>query len=82
MTLPPSTEEVWTFARRDERLSLRRKRDALAGYVLIETQTGMMDRTYFFAELAALEQFQTDYHQTLIRAGWRLIEFSGTGFGS
>lgn len=65
---------VWTFARRDERIQLRRQ-ETPEGALLVVTENGT-PRSYFFSDPTRLIAFQSDMEGFLVRTGWVLHEFS------
>ena len=67
-------DQVWTFARGSQRLTLRRQQ-AEGGIVLIVTENGT-PRSYFFDEITKLTTFQVDMEAFLIGSGWSFIAFS------
>jgi hypothetical protein len=75
------SDPMWTFARRDERVRLRREPTA-DGLLLVVDENGS-PRSYFFNDLDSLIAFQSDMEAFLVRTGWSLLEFSPdrrTGF--
>ena len=67
-------DPVWTFARREERLSLRRQ-ETEEGFLLVVTENGT-PRSYFFDEITKLTTFQVDMEAFLIGSGWSFVAFS------
>jgi hypothetical protein len=67
-------DQVWTFARGSQRLTLRRQQ-AEGGIVLVVTENGTA-RSYFFDEITKLTTFQVDMEAFLIGSGWSFIAFS------
>ena len=67
-------DQVWTFARGSQRLTLRRQQ-AEGGILLIVMENGT-SRSYFFEEITKLTTFQVDMEAFLIGSGWSFIAFS------
>lgn len=67
-------DPVWTFARREERLSLRRQ-ETEEGFLLVVTENGT-PRSYFFSDVARLTTFQADMEAFLVQSGWTFETFS------
>jgi hypothetical protein len=67
-------DPVWTFARGDQQLTLRRQTTE-AGVLLVVTENGT-PRSYFFDELSKLTTFQVDMEAFLIGSGWSFVSFS------
>ena len=66
-------EEIWTFARDERQLEIRRTQNE-EGFLLGIVGDGA-PRTYFFAELARLRVFQSDLEKFLLGTGWSFIGF-------
>ena len=66
-------EEIWTFARDERQLEIRRTQNE-EGFLLGIVGDGA-PRTYFFAELARLRLFQSDLEKFLLGTGWAFIGF-------
>lgn len=66
-------EEIWTFARDERQLEIRRTRNE-EGFLLGIVGDGS-PRTYFFAELPRLQVFQADLEKFLLGTGWTFIGF-------
>jgi hypothetical protein len=67
-------EQVWSFSRNGELLEIKRT-PATDGFLLGVNGDGP-PRTYFFAELPRLEQFQADFEKFLLGTGWTFLGFS------
>jgi hypothetical protein len=67
-------DQVWTFARGSQRLTLRRQQ-AEGGILLVVTENGA-SRSYFFDEITKLTTFQVDMEAFLIGSGWSFVAFS------
>jgi hypothetical protein len=67
-------EQIWSFSRNDELLEIRRT-PTTDGFLLGVKGDGP-PRTYFFAELGRLEQFQADFEKFLLGTGWLFLAFS------
>ena len=67
-------EQVWTFTRGAEHLEIRRNA-ATDGFLLGVIGDGT-PRSYRFAELEKLEQFQADFEKFLVATGWGFIAFA------
>jgi hypothetical protein len=67
-------DQIWTFARHDQRLELRRRHtpDGL----LFEIHGDGPTRSYPFANLDALVPFHRDMEWFLLRTGWSLVGYS------
>jgi hypothetical protein len=67
-------EQVWSFSRNGELLEIKRT-PTTDGFLLGVNGDGP-PRTYFFAELPRLEQFQADFEKFLLGTGWNFLGFS------
>ena len=67
-------EQIWTFSRNGEQLEIRRT-PTTDGFLLGVTGDGP-PRSYFFAELPRLEQFQADFEKFLLGTGWTFLKFA------
>ncbi|HUR34882.1 MAG TPA: hypothetical protein VM032_13865 [Vicinamibacterales bacterium] len=67
-------EQIWSFARNGELLEIRRS-PTTDGFLLGVNGDGP-PRTYFFAELPRLVQFQADFEKFLLGTGWTFVAFS------
>ena len=67
-------EQVWSFSRNGELLEIKRT-PTTEGFLLGVNGDGP-PRTYFFAELPRLEQFQADFEKFLLGTGWTFLGFS------
>lgn len=67
-------EQVWIFARGDERLCLRRTSDGQRCFLGVD---GVGDpRAYEFPDIDALQRFQEDFEKLLLGTGWTFVSFS------
>lgn len=66
---------IWTFARRDDRLTIQRERTAQGEYQLLVIQNGS-PRTFVFSGFDRLVSFQSDMESFLVRTGWSLAAFT------
>ena len=64
----------WIFARRDERLVLRRE-EVAEGVNLVVIGSGV-PRVYPFTDIDRLIKFQSDMEAFLLRTGWHFSEFT------
>jgi hypothetical protein len=69
-----SSDSVWTFGRREERVRLRR--EATTGGLLLVVEENGAPRSYFFNDATSLVAFQSDMEAFLVRTGWSLLEFA------
>ena len=67
-------EQIWSFSRSGELLEIKRSRTT-DGFLLGVNGDGP-PRTYFFAQLPRLEQFQADFEKFLLGTGWTFLAFS------
>jgi hypothetical protein len=67
-------EQIWSFSRSGELLEIKRN-ETTDGYLLGVNGDGP-PRSYFFGELARLEQFQADFEKFLLGTGWTFVGFS------
>ena len=67
-------ERFWTFSRNGEPLEIRRT-PTTDGF-LLGIQGDGPPRSYFFAELPRLEQFQADFEKFLLGTGWTFVAYS------
>jgi hypothetical protein len=67
-------EQIWSFSRNGELLEIKRT-PTTDGFLLGVNGDGP-PRTYFFAELQRLEQFQADFEKFLLGTGWMFLAFS------
>jgi hypothetical protein len=67
-------EQVWTFARNGELLEVRRA--AVEDGFLLGIAGDGPPRTYFFANIARLVEFQSDFEKFLLGTGWSFLAFS------
>jgi hypothetical protein len=67
-------EQFWTFSRNGQPLEIRRT-PTDEGFVL-GVQGDGPPRSYFFAELERLEQFQADFEKFLVATGWTFVAYS------
>ena len=67
-------EQIWSFSRNGELLEIKRT-PTTDGFLLGVNGDGP-PRTYFFAELPRLEQFQADFEKFLLGTGWTFLGFS------
>ena len=66
-------EQIWTFVRGDELLHITRS-PADGGTMLTISGDGA-PRSYFFADPARLQQFQSDFEKFLLGTGWLFKSF-------
>jgi hypothetical protein len=66
---------VWTYARGNDRLHLKRARTE-CGVLLIETYPGAPRRSHFFANLRDLMTFQESLSRYIEEQGWSLVNFA------
>jgi hypothetical protein len=69
------TQRVWTFERATERLIVRRRDEADAFTVEIESHEGG-PRVHRFEHEDKLLEFQNDLQYMLVHSGWTLVKFS------
>jgi hypothetical protein len=69
------TRQVWTFERAAERLVVRRRDEAGAFAVEIESNDGG-PRLHRFEDEDKLLEFQSDLQYMLVHSGWTLLTFS------
>jgi hypothetical protein len=77
MNTPISTvvdEQIWTFSRNGEALEVTRA-EAEDGFLLAVRGDGP-PRTYFFADMTRLVQFQSDFEKFLLGTGWSFVGFA------
>ena len=67
-------EQTWSFSRGGELLEVKRSRTD-EGYLLSVNGDGA-PRTYFFADLERLDQFQADFEKFLLGTGWLFIAYA------
>src|SRR5580765_661247 len=67
--------QVWTFERAAERLIVRRRAEAEAFAVEIESSDGV-PRVHRFEEEDKFLEFQYDLQYMLVHSGWTLVEFA------
>jgi hypothetical protein len=67
-------EQIWSFSRNEELLEV--KRTATDEGFLLGVNGDGPPRTYFFAELSRLEQFQADFEKFLLGTGWTFLAYS------
>ena len=67
-------DQIWSFSRNGELLEIKRS-PTTDGFLLGVNGDGP-PRTYFFAELSRLEQFQADFEKFLLGTGWTFVGFS------
>jgi hypothetical protein len=67
-------DQIWTFARHDQRLELRRRRTS-DGFMFVVSGDGPA-RSYFFTNLDPLVAFHRDMEWFLLRTGWSLVAYA------
>jgi hypothetical protein len=67
-------DQIWTFARHDQRLELRRRHTS-DGFMFVVNGDGPA-RSYFFTDLDPLVAFHRDMEWFLLRTGWSLVAYS------
>lgn len=66
-------EQIWTFQRGEDELRITRSTEGTTFHLSVEGAGA--PRTYAFAELRRLQQFQEDFEKLLLGTGWTFVRF-------
>ncbi|SRR5689334_1937695 len=66
---------TWTFQRRDDRLTIERRRAEDGTFQLFIVESGR-PRSFAFTDFERLVLFQSDMESFLVRTGWTLASFA------